>query len=55
MKNVIPVLRGESINPLYVTAIGTNLQQVADNIKGMHGDYRLPTVLKELDRITKEA
>jgi deoxyribonuclease V len=53
-QHVIPVLRGESLNPLYVTAVGTNLQQAADNIRSMHGDFRLPTVLKELDRITKE-
>jgi deoxyribonuclease V len=55
LKNVIPVLRGESNNPLYVTAIGTDLQQAADNVKRMHGEFRLPTVLKEMDRITKEA
>jgi deoxyribonuclease V len=53
-QHVISVLRGESLNPLYVTAVGTDLQQAADNIKSMHGDFRLPTVLKELDRITKE-
>jgi len=52
--NVIPVFRGESTKPLYVTAIGTDLQQAADHIKSMHGDYRLPVVLKELDHITKE-
>lgn len=53
-KHVIPVLRGTSSNPLYVTAIGTDLQAAADHIKAMHGEHRLPTVLKELDRITKE-
>jgi deoxyribonuclease V len=53
--NVIPVLRGESNNPLYVTAVGVELQQAADFIKNMHGEFRLPTVLKEMDRITKEA
>jgi deoxyinosine 3'endonuclease (endonuclease V) len=53
-KHVIPVLRGTSEKPLYVTAIGADLQQAADNIQRMHGEYRLPTVLKELDRITKE-
>lgn len=53
-RHVIPVCRGESANPLYITAIGTNLQQAADNIQGMHGEYRIPTVLKELDRKTKE-
>ena len=54
LKYVIPVLRGTSERPLYVTAAGTDLQQAADAIKQMHGDFRLPTVLKELDRITKE-
>jgi deoxyribonuclease V len=53
-RHVIPVLRGTSTKPLYVTAIGTDLQQAADHIKMMHGDHRLPTLLKELDRITKE-
>jgi deoxyribonuclease V len=53
-QHVIPVLRGASANPLYVTAVGTNLQEAADHIKNMHGEFRLPTVLKELDRITKE-
>jgi len=53
-QHVIPVYRGESAHPLYVTAIGTDLQQAADDIKGMHGDYRMPAVLKELDRKTKE-
>ena len=55
LKNVVPVLRGESNNPLYVTAVGTDVQQAAGFVKSMHGEFRLPTVLKELDRITKEA
>ena len=51
---VIPVYRGESSNPLYITAIGTDLQQAADHIQEMYGGYRIPAVLKELDRRTKE-
>jgi deoxyribonuclease V len=54
MKYVVPVMRGTTERPLFVTAIGTGLQQAADHILHMHGEYRLPTVLKELDRITKE-
>jgi len=54
VQHVIPVYRGESKNPLYITAIGTDLQQAANDVQGMHGDYRIPTVLKELDRRTKE-
>jgi len=53
-QHVIPVLRGESAKPLYVTAVGIDLQQAAAHIKSMHGEFRLPTVLKEMDRITKE-
>jgi deoxyribonuclease V len=53
--NVIPVYRGESKNPLFITAIGIDLQQAADHIQHMAGDYRIPAVLKELDRKTKEA
>lgn len=53
-QHVIQVLRGASANPLYVTAVGTDVQQAAEHIKNMHGEFRLPTVLKEMDRITKE-
>lgn len=49
-----PVLRGNSKNPLYVTAIGTSLETAAENIASMHGSYRIPTLLRELDRLTKE-
>lgn len=52
---VIPVQRGESAKPLFVTAMGTNLQQAAENIKAMPGEFRIPDVLKELDKKTKEA
>lgn len=54
LKNVIPVLRGESNKPLYVSAVGVDLQLAAELVKSMHGEFRLPTVLKEMDRLTKE-
>lgn len=54
-QNVIPVYRGESKNPLFITAIGIDLQTAANNIQHMAGEYRIPAVLKELDRRTKEA
>jgi deoxyribonuclease V len=53
-KYVIEVLRGESQKPLYVTAVGTDLEEAAKNVKNMHGEYRFPTLLKELDILTKE-
>ena len=53
-ETVAEVLRGESKNPLYVSAIGIELEMAADLIKNMHGNYRMPDVLKKLDRVTKE-
>ncbi len=48
------LLRGESKNPLYITAIGIDLDKATSNIQLMHGEYRIPTLLKRLDMITKE-
>lgn len=48
------ILRGESKNPLFITATGTDLDEVAANIQSMHGTFRMPTLLKLLDGMTKE-
>ncbi len=53
-KTNIPVLRGESANPLYVSAIGISVDVAAKRIKEMHGEYRMPTLLQILDTETKE-
>jgi len=52
-RNVREVLRGESQNPLFVTAIGIDLDEAAQKIKEMHGIYRFPSLLKILDQETK--
>ncbi len=52
-KNKIALLRGESIRPLYITAIGISKEQAADYIKEMHGEFRLPTLLKHVDQETR--
>lgn len=49
-----PVLRGESQKPLYVTAIGIELELAAQQVQRMAGDYRFPALLKQLDQLTKE-
>jgi deoxyribonuclease V len=51
---VTPVLRGKSQTPLYVSAIGCDVQIAAENIKEMHGDFRFPTLLKILDQETRK-
>lgn len=50
----IPVLRGDSKNPLFVTAIGTDAETAALYVKNMSGQYRIPSLLKELDKLTKQ-
>lgn len=53
--SVEAVFRGASKNPLYVSAIGYDLEQAVQNIQKMFGDYRLPYLLKVMDQKTKEA
>ena len=52
-KNVVELKRGSSKNPLYITAIGIEVQKAAENIGSMAGTYRVPDLLKQLDRITR--
>lgn len=53
-KNVRPILRGGSANPLYVTSIGIDLDEAAQKIQSMAGEFRMPTLLKLMDTLTKE-
>jgi deoxyribonuclease V len=49
------VYRGQSQTPLYVTSLGLTVQQAADQVRRMHGPYRLPTLLKQVDRLCRDA
>ena len=53
-ETVTELLRGESKNPLYISSIGYPIDDAVERIKNMKGEFRIPTILKELDRITKE-
>ncbi len=48
------LFRGESIKPLYITAAGIELPDAVKHIELMHGDFRMPTLLQQLDTKTKE-
>jgi deoxyribonuclease V len=50
----IPVLRGESRRPLFVTSAGIQARRAAECVCRMHGDYRIPTILNLVDRIARE-
>lgn len=47
------VYRGKSKNPLYITAIGLDVDEAAASIAAMHGENRIPTLLKQLDQLTR--
>ncbi|WP_130733879.1 endonuclease V [Flavobacterium sp. J27] len=51
---VVEIFRGESKNPLFVSAIGIDKEEAAHSIQNMYGAYRLPHLLKLMDQITKE-
>lgn len=48
------VLRGKSNRPIFITAIGLDVDQAAELIKTMSGVYRIPYILKTLDTLTKK-
>jgi deoxyribonuclease V len=51
----LPVLRGDSRRPLWVTAAGLDAATAADHVRCMHGPHRLPTLLKHVDRLCRSA
>lgn len=48
------VLRGASVKKLYITSVGGELDLAKEYILKMHGIYRIPTLLKQLDQISKQ-
>ena len=51
----LEVLRGKSRMPLYVTTVGLPPAEGASLIARMHGPHRLPTLLKRVDRLARDA
>lgn len=50
----IEIYRGKSKKPLYISSIGIDLNEVVEKIINMTGEYRIPTILKTLDMLTKK-
>jgi deoxyribonuclease V len=48
-------LRGDSARPLFVTAVGVASAPARAWIRQMHGAHRIPTLLKRVDRLCREA
>ncbi|MEF2278057.1 endonuclease V [Deinococcus sp. YIM 134068] len=47
------VFRGQSRNPLFVTSVGLPLEEAKAHIRDMAGPHRIPTLLKEVDRLSR--
>ncbi len=51
----VEVVRGDSQKPLYVTAVGVEVAEAARRVQGMHGPHRVPTLLRRVDQLCREA
>lgn len=49
----IEVLRGQSQSPLYITAAGMDPAAAADFVRTMHGEHRIPTLLRIVDHASR--
>ncbi len=47
------IRRGRSLRPLYVSAAGMDLNEAADHALELHGEFRIPTLLKNVDRLCR--
>jgi len=47
------LLRGESSKPLYITTVDFDLEEAKRAVASMHGKYRFPTLLKEVDSLAR--
>ena len=48
------IYRGKSKKPLYITAAGIELKEAANFIKNMHGEFRIPDLLKKVDMLCRD-
>jgi len=51
--HAVPVLRGSSVRPLYVTAAGMPAGRAADLVRRIAGRYRLPDALRRADTLAR--
>jgi deoxyribonuclease V len=49
----IAVTRGRSRSPLFITAAGIPVEQAVAHIREMHGNSRIPALLKRADKLSR--
>jgi deoxyribonuclease V len=53
--SIASALPGRSSRPLFITAAGISAQKAAEHIRSMHGLNRIPTLLKRVDSLCRQA
>jgi deoxyribonuclease V len=53
--DAVPICRGASRSPLFVSAVGMAVDIAAASVAAMHGPHRIPTMLKLADSIARSA
>lgn len=49
----VDVVRGDSDKPLFVTAVGIDPRVAAEHVRAMHGEFRIPTLLRRVDALAR--
>lgn len=52
--HAMELLRGNSSRPLFITSIGLQYAAAASNVGMMAGEFRIPTMIKAVDRLARE-
>jgi deoxyribonuclease V len=53
--NAVAVCRGKSRSPLFVSAVGMPVDEAAAKLAQMHGLFRVPALLKQVDALARSA
>lgn len=51
--HALPLIRGRSKRPLFITSAGIDAQAAYKSIRSMHGNNRIPTLLNLVDRLSR--
>lgn len=51
--DAVAVCRGSSQSPVFISAVGMSADEAAANVAIMHGLYRIPTLLKQVDALAR--
>jgi deoxyribonuclease V len=51
--HAVPVRRGTSVRPLFVTAAGMPRDEAADLVRRMAGQHRLPDAMRRADKLAR--